>query len=219
MREQGFDALFDALAEDRCVGCPAPRHGEGMWARWLCADCAGDVPTALAAVRQAPEGVARAWALGPYAGPLGAMIRHGKYQADARILEALAQVLAAELDHQPIKHDLNAVVAVPSSWWRSMQRGLDPVFHVASPIARSLSRPLQPALTRQHRGPTSRLGRLARAAHHRGVFRAKGQVDGDVLLVDDVCTTGSTASACARELLGAGARRVYLLTVAAVRFS
>jgi orotate phosphoribosyltransferase len=51
----------------------------------------------------------------------------------------------------------------------------------------------------------------------RGAFRVvrPGEIEGrEVLLVDDVLTTGTTASECARVLRRAGAVRVWVATVA-----
>ena len=61
------------------------------------------------------------------------------------------------------------------------------------------------------------LTRHQRREHLRGAFAVKDQTpicNRDVLLVDDVYTTGATASECARVLRRAGAARVWVATVA-----
>jgi NADPH-dependent glutamate synthase beta subunit-like oxidoreductase len=72
-------------------------------------------------------------------------------------------------------------------------------------------------LRRRETGSQIGLTRHQRRQNLRGAFAAK---DGtqiqkrDVLLIDDVLTTGTTASECARVLLRAGAARVWVATVA-----
>jgi ComF family protein len=63
--------------------------------------------------------------------------------------------------------------------------------------------------------PQSGLSLHARSENVRGVFTASERVQGqDVVLVDDVMTTGATVSACAVALKRAGARRVAVLALA-----
>ncbi|MFH1130305.1 MAG: phosphoribosyltransferase family protein [Pseudomonadota bacterium] len=64
--------------------------------------------------------------------------------------------------------------------------------------------------------PQTNLDRTARLLNVRQAFFAKKQqvVGQHVLLVDDVMTTGATASACTEALLLAGAANVHILTLA-----
>jgi predicted amidophosphoribosyltransferase len=74
-------------------------------------------------------------------------------------------------------------------------------------------------LARRIRATTVQAGLTAakRRANVSGAFRAKAAIKGKkVLLVDDVMTTGATASACASALKRAGAASVTLLTLARV---
>jgi predicted amidophosphoribosyltransferase len=58
------------------------------------------------------------------------------------------------------------------------------------------------------------LPRSERAANVRRAFVPRGMAPATVALVDDVYTTGATASACATELRRAGARRVEVVCLA-----
>ncbi|HEV2424170.1 MAG TPA: ComF family protein [Terriglobia bacterium] len=119
-----------------------------------------------------------------------------------------------------------AIIPVPLHRSRERERG----YNQAALLARGLSRAL-----RKHRGsapfrldthvltrerstvPQSGLSVQARHENVRRVFsvlapnRLRGR---DVILVDDVLTTGATASACAAELKRCGAQRVVVLTLA-----
>ena len=78
---------------------------------------------------------------------------------------------------------------------------------------------LEQDLLERHRATVSQIGltRPQRAENIRGAFQVVplNRVQGrDILLVDDVLTTGTTASECARILRKAGAKNVWVATVA-----
>ena len=112
---------------------------------------------------------------------------------------------------------VDAVVPVPSS----MARGIDSAWHLAAPVAHRLDVPLRPLIQRVsvqgQRGQTASLRRL-RAAQAYRVPAPQGATPPErVLLLDDVRTTGSTLDACTQELLGAGVRRVHVVTLTVAR--
>ena len=93
--------------------------------------------------------------------------------------------------------------------------GYEQAQKIARPLAEELELPLEPLL--EKRRNTRPMYRLKAAQRRANVLGAFGVVPGKealvrarrVLVVDDVLTTGSTLSECARVLREAGAREVY----------
>ncbi len=116
------------------------------------------------------------------------------------------------------------LVPVPLHWTRLWYRGFNQSLIIARSIARQTGQQLHPnVLVRRRRTQSlGGLGRAARAREVRGVFALNTRRDlpdlrgRDVLLVDDVYTTGATANACARLLKRKGARSVHILCWARV---
>ena len=179
--------------------------------RGLCDQCRAQLATRLQHF-EPPEFIRSAWALGSYDGPLGALIRRGKYSRDGQTLQGLGRWLAgAARGRMP---PVDRVTHVPVPWPRKLRRGFDQSEILAAPVAKALGLPHASLLRRRHR--TDQVGRSRRERRQwaREAFVAVELAGDRVLLVDDICTTGSTASGCAAALLTAGASRVDLLCVA-----
>lgn len=133
---------------------------------------------------------------------------HGKTPAAV----PLGALLADAVVEAGVPGDL--VVPVPLSARRQRTRGHNQADELARPLARAtgVPRDARALVRRRDIAPQSGLSRSARARNPRGAFAARRErVEGRcVLLVDDVLTTGATASACARALRRAGAARVVL---------
>lgn len=117
--------------------------------------------------------------------------------------------------------DADLVAPVPLHWTRLFLRRYNQAALLANGVARVAGLRAAPdLLTRRRRTPSQGgLGREQRQRNVRGAFavRDPAAVAGRrVLLVDDVLTTGATASACAMALNRAGAASVDVLTLARV---
>lgn len=184
-----------------CAGCCLPfAFDRGEDAR--CADCLASPPR--------HSGVRAAVAYGPIAGALAVRLKHG-----GRI--ALAGTMARAMIRVAPEGDV--LVPVPLHRTRIWSRGFNQAALIADGIGKITGTPRDHhALRRQRATQLLRgLGRRARARTVAGVFTAAPSVKGKrVILVDDVYTTGATASACTHALLKAGATSVAILCWARV---
>jgi len=184
----------------------------------------GDDPRCLLCRRVEPP-FERAVAYGSYDGGLRGLIHLLKFQqvrpAAAALGRMLAETIAKLEPAMPVGKI--AVVPVPLHKRKQAQRGFNQAEIVARSALKQLSRPrrfdLSTGVLLRRRDTGSQIGLTShqRRENLRGAFAvsdASRIVDRDILLIDDVLTTGTTASECARVLLRAGAARVWVATVA-----
>lgn len=113
----------------------------------------------------------------------------------------------------------DAVIAVPMAQEKKRERGFNQAELISRPIANDLNIPDASAVVSRVRSsaPQSSLRKTDRAVNVKGAFHVRDKnalLAKNILLVDDILTTGQTASECARVLKDAGARSVSVLTLA-----
>jgi ComF family protein len=151
--------------------------------------------------------------LGSYQGKLAEAIKALKFQHASRLARLFGRALAREVARQGWRVDV--VCPVPLHFSRRWQRGYNQSMLIASALAQALERPCRQCLSRPRRTrQQARLPGHARHANVESAFRAR-RLDGEqVLLVDDVITSGATIAESSLTLLSAGASRVFVAAVA-----
>lgn len=142
-----------------------------------------------------------------------------KYGGVRELGPVLGELMAGAFPYPP--GELDVVVPVPLHPSRLRERGFNQACLLSRPIARRHGLPVAPLALARRRPTAAQAGLAAaqRAANVEGAFvvRHAAAVRGRcVLLVDDVFTSGATATACARALLGAGAAAVDVYALARV---
>ena len=140
------------------------------------------------------------------------VIHHFKYNDRVSLARPLGRALKACLEADGFGAD--RVVPVPLYRKRERQRG----YNQAALLAARLGLDVQPDVIRRRKNTESQTGltRAQRIKNVRSAFECRKSVDGPVLIVDDVQTTGATINEVAKALKRAGASRVEVLTLARV---
>jgi competence protein ComFC len=156
-----------------------------------------------------------------FAGPIREAIHHLKYDSDMSLGEALATPMIDSL--QKLNWSLDLVTPVPLGLVRLKERGYNQADLLARPIALCLCMPFRPRALQRKRETRSQVGLSVdeRRSNMVDAFQADNNIVGgkNILVVDDVATSGATLNACARALLDAGAAKVYCFTLARAVYS
>ena len=212
------NAVIRALLAPCCAACDRPLNDplsgaicSACWDQWPPQTPPKDGGTLIELIRSA----------GVYDGSLRHMVHALKYQKRRLIAPLLARRMRG--DCEDALEGADAVVPIPLHWMRLWDRG----FNQADDIAMHLGLPVWRALRRRRHGPpqaslpairrhgnASGAYALARLEPLRGIRERPRLRGANLVLVDDVVTTGATLEACAQVLLAAGAARVTAVTAA-----
>ncbi len=207
-----WSSVLDLALPLECGGCATPGT------RWCgpCADAYGQGPVRL---RPRVDPGVPVWSLGTYVGSRRQAVLEVKEHGRRDLSQPLGQALAVGLSRLRELGELDppelaplALVPAPSRRAAARRRGGDPVHRIVGRAAAALAPEQVVVAANLEMGRGVRdsvgLGAEARTRNLDGQVRLRGVIPrtGTVVLVDDVVTTGATASESVRVLSAAGVR-------------
>ncbi len=150
--------------------------------------------------------------------PARTLIHQFKYKKHICLATPLGSLLE-NLLHKETIGEIDAVVPVPLHWKKKQVRGFNQSELMAKKISRKLSIPISTNNLFRSKNTLSQthLSRTQRQKNVKGAFKVKNPerfYQKNILLVDDVLTTGMTASECVKSLKNAGTNKVFFVALA-----
>ncbi len=166
--------------------------------------------------------ISGAWALGRYRGGLRDILRGLKYRKKKEYLPYVRTLQkAAEPELSAVFREKPAAVPVPLHERKEKERGFNQAELLFREWLEEQGIPMERLLIRcRATKPQYGLGAKERRVNMKGAFavvEGAGIRGRDILLVDDILTTGATLCECARALKQAGAGKIYVMVMASDR--
>jgi ComF family protein len=231
------EKVFCALFPDDCRVCGDPLHEisripvcsrclrqpTAIAADYYCADCKTpflnrfplDEEGRCSMCRLGLTGFDTVYTFGSYEDTLRELLHLFKYNQVRPLARPLGALVARAI---PREHRFDLIVPMPLHWRKRWTRGYNQSQLLAKEVARRWGVPVGEVVRRvKATAPQAGLSNSKRRLNVSGAFRIRkgASIKGlRVLLIDDVLTTGATASACAKVLKHAGASHVAVAAVA-----
>lgn len=205
--------MWDILFPRKCIFCKALLKEDETD---LCKTCRTEAPDFTSSKNNIPF-VAGWTAVWYYRDNVRHSFHRYKFRNALSYAEPYGRFLAMRILQMNIEFD--QLSWVPVSFWRRFSRGYDQVLLIAQSVAKELDVPLVQALKKVRHNPAQSgiSDPSQRKANVIGAYAVRPDADianKTIILIDDVITTGSTVSECAKTLLTAGAKEVYCAAVA-----
>jgi len=206
--------IKDVLYPENALCCACGRLTDGTG---LCKECRESLlhdGAFFAWERSDPAPDLTAWSLRPHDGVPRELVIRLKYGAEvraARILSELLLPLPVDVSFPP--DTVVTWVTMPES--RRRERAIDHGRILAETFAEKLALSCRQLLDRRdhHEKRQVTLSAQQRESNLAGAFTPRERIAFPVLIVDDVCTTGTTLRRCAEALKAGGAEQLFALTV------
>lgn len=186
---------FPWLQEPICPFCGQMM----MHSAEMCFECVKD-PLPITQIRAAFR----------FADPIPHVIHQFKYENRFALAEPLAALMGEAWPQWQTA--VNLIIPIPMHKTRQRKRGYNQSALLAQKFSKHIDKPYsEDALQRtRHTRPQMGLSKRARLTNLSGAFNANSRSvqNKDILLIDDVCTTGATLVAATKTLLAAGANSV-----------
>ncbi|MBD3426457.1 MAG: hypothetical protein GF409_04440 [Candidatus Omnitrophica bacterium] len=186
----------------------------------ICPDCAGDLNDHFLPPASGSGPLENILSCGPYAGSLRLCIKKFKYNGRLKVTPLFGGMISSCLEkYGVLLKDSDCLIPVPLHPAKRRKRGYNQSELIAHILQQELSVPSHKHILVKTRntGAQTGLPRNERVRNLAGSFRVidKDLVAGrNVVLVDDIITTGATLETCARQLVQAGAGKVSGFTLA-----